>query len=47
MFHGESEVFIEIVEKGEIGFCMVFTSEGSLSIVYNMAMGGGGVGREG
>ena len=47
MFHGESEVFIsEVVEKGEIGFCMVFTSEGSLSIVYNMAMGGG-VGREG
>ena len=33
MFHGEGEVFGEGVEESEVGFCVVFISEGSTSVV--------------
>ena len=47
MFHGESQVFSEGVEEGEVGFCVVFVSEGSTSIVDKVGVGGGRVGRGG
>ena len=33
MFHGEGEVFGEGVEESEVGFCLVFISEGSTSVI--------------
>ena len=33
MFHGEGEIFGEGVEESEVGFCAVFISEGSTSVV--------------
>ena len=47
MFHGESQVFSEGVEEGEVGFCVVFVSEGFTSIVDEVGVGGGRVGRGG
>ena len=47
MFHGESQVFSEGVEEGEVGLCVVFVSEGSTSIVDEVGVGGGRVGRGG
>ena len=37
MFHGESEG----AEEGRVGFCEVFVSEGSTSIVNGVGVGGG------
>ena len=39
MFHGESQVFSEGVEEGKVGFCMVFFSEGSTSVVDEVGVG--------
>ena len=47
MFHGESDVISEGVEEGEVGFCVVFVSERSTSIVDEVGVGGGWVGRGG
>ena len=47
MFHGESQVFSEGVEEGEVGLSVVFVSEGSTSIVDEVGVGGGRVRRGG
>ena len=39
MFHGESQVFSEGVEEGKVGFCMIFFSEGSTSVVDEVGVG--------
>ena len=43
MFHGEGEVFGEGVEESEVGFCVVFISEGSTSVVDKVGVEGGRV----
>ena len=43
MFHGEGEVFSEGVEESEVVVCMVFISEGSISIVDKVGVEGGRV----
>lgn len=40
MLHGENKVFIEGAEERKVGFCVVFVSEGSTSIVDEVGLGG-------
>ena len=39
MFHGESKVFNEGAEERKVGFCVVFVSEGSTSIIDEVGVG--------